>query len=146
MLLLFLLSIFDDLFRIKQLQNSRGLYLFRVSWDSLGQASIWHNLPDGQVEISSGKLTFGITCPTGKLMKKLVLTPGIGVARIFDCGGGQTTNHTQWRHQKLRIRNFLWGAKISKKGRSEAVAWCWYVTTHSFKGEGLNLKLKCKNM
>ena len=26
---------------------------------------------------------------------------GIGVARIFDWGGGQTTNHLQCRHQKF---------------------------------------------
>ena len=30
-----------------------------------------------QVEISLGKQTFGIICPTGKSLKKLVLTPGV---------------------------------------------------------------------
>ena len=36
---------------------------------------------------------------------------GIGVARIFDWGRGQTTNHMQRRHQKLRQENFLWGQR-----------------------------------
>ena len=33
------------------------------------------------------------------------------VARIFEWGA-QTTNDMQWRHQKLRKRNFLWGKDI----------------------------------
>ena len=31
----------------------------------------------GQVEISSGKQTYDITCPTGKLIKKLISTPSL---------------------------------------------------------------------
>ena len=37
----------------------------------------------------------------------------IGVARIFDWGA-QTTNHMQWRHQKLQKRNFLRGQRYRR--------------------------------
>ena len=37
------------------------------------------------------------------------------------------------------------GAKISYNGRSEAVAWCRHKIRNSFKGESLNLSLKCEN-
>ena len=35
------------------------------------------NFWEGQDEISLGKWTFDITCPTGKLLKKLISTPGL---------------------------------------------------------------------
>ena len=39
----------------------------------------------------------------------------IGVARIFDLGGGRTTNHMQWRHQKLSEEVLFVGKKYRRK-------------------------------
>ena len=59
-------------------------------------------------------------------------------------GGPNHKSHAMTSPETSKEEVFV-GAKISKNGRSEAVAWCWHVTRNSFKGEGLNLKLKFEN-
>ena len=61
----------------------------------------------------------------------------IGVARIFDWGGPNHKSHAMTSSETSKEECFV-GAKISLNGRSEALAWCWYVTGNSSEGEDLN--------
>ena len=47
----------------------------------------------------------------------------IGVARIFNWGGGQTAKHMQRRHQKFSKKDTFHGKKYCRMGGSEARAW-----------------------
>ena len=75
----------------------------------------------------------------------IVFRTFIGVARIFDWGGPNRKSHAMTSSETLK-QEFFVGAKISKNGRSKAVAWCWRVTRNSFKREDLNQKLKSENV
>ena len=56
---------------------------------------------------------------------------------IFDWGRPNHKSHAMTSSETSKEEFFV-GAKISQNGRSEAVAWCWHVTSYSFKGESLN--------
>ena len=70
----------------------------------------------------------------------------IGVARIFDWGGAQITNHMQWRHQKFSKEKLFVSTKILQNGRSKAVVYR-HLTRILLKWEGVNKvkKHKCLN-
>ena len=58
------------------------------------------------------------------------------VARIFDWGGGQTTNHMQWRHQIFSKEELLWENIVDWKIWSRGTVW--HLTRILLKGKGLN--------
>ena len=84
--------------------------------------------------------------PTQSIFFKLNLVYKVwvrGVARIFHWGGGQTTNHMQWRHQKLSKEELVLSKGIVKwKTRSRGLI---LTRNQDFaKREGLNPKLNSK--
>ena len=70
-------------------------------------------------------------------------SPCIGVARIFDWGGGKPKITCNEVIRNFRKRNFLWDKDIVEwKIRSRGLVW--YFTESFLKGEGLNQKLQMK--
>ena len=71
--------------------------------------------------------------------------PGIGVARNFWLGGGQTKNDMQWRHQKFSKEELFVGQRYRRM--YDLKPWSGLALNEEFsKGRALKPKVKIENM